>query len=203
MGDVELQDFAHHALDLLDTRIAKLYHFAAIDTNDVVVLLIAVRLLELRHVFSKLMLGHQIAIQQNLQGIVNRSTAYAVLLVFHVNVERFHIEMVVSTVDLFQDGKTFRCFTQTICFQIVLKDFFDFADRFFGHFSEGPKIALKGIRKALKKGLGYLVFSEYIPEYDARRNRHIEGVFRAKLRDLYTSIAKGQYLLLNAFYFVS
>jgi len=38
----EFQQAAHHALDLLDPRIAKLNYFAAINANDMVVLFVAV-----------------------------------------------------------------------------------------------------------------------------------------------------------------
>lgn len=86
MFDIKFQDIAHHALDLLNTRVAKLHHFTAINADYMIVLFIAVRFFKLRHVFAKLVFGYQIARNQKLQGVVNRSTTNAVLLVFHVDV---------------------------------------------------------------------------------------------------------------------
>lgn len=42
MDDAEFQQFTHRIFDLLDTRIAKLYHFATIQAYNVVMLLVAV-----------------------------------------------------------------------------------------------------------------------------------------------------------------
>ena len=55
---------AHHVLDLSDARIAKFHHAAAIQADDVVMLFIAIRFLKLRHIFAKLVFGHQVAGKQ-------------------------------------------------------------------------------------------------------------------------------------------
>ena len=59
--NVELEQITYHGLDLVDTRIAKLDHFATLDANNMVVLLIAVGFFKLGHVFPKLVFGNQVA----------------------------------------------------------------------------------------------------------------------------------------------
>ncbi len=84
--DFEFQKITHHTLDLMDTRIAEFNHFTAIDADNMVMLLIAIRFLKLGHVFTKLVFGHQIARNQQFQCIVNRSPAYAVFFIFHMDI---------------------------------------------------------------------------------------------------------------------
>lgn len=86
VGNLEFEDVAHHVLDLLEAGIAKFEHFSAIDTYEVVVLFEAVGFLVLRQVFAKLVLFHEVAIDQQLQGIVHRSPAHPVILGFHVDI---------------------------------------------------------------------------------------------------------------------
>lgn len=61
MLDLEFEQSAHHTLYLLDTWIAEFNHFSAINTDDMIVLFVAVRFLKLRHIFAKLVFGHQVA----------------------------------------------------------------------------------------------------------------------------------------------
>lgn len=124
MFDVEFEQFAHHALYLMDTRVAKLNNFAALNANDMVMLLVPVRLFKLRHVFAKLVFGHQIAGNQQFQGVVYRGAANAVLFIFHVDIQRFHIEMVVSGINFFKNSVALRRLAEAFVFEVSLKNFF-------------------------------------------------------------------------------
>ena len=57
----EFQNIAHHTLNLLNSGVTKLNYFAAIKTDNMIMLLVAIRFFELRHIFTNLMLGNEIA----------------------------------------------------------------------------------------------------------------------------------------------
>ncbi len=118
MRDPEIEQFPYHVLDLLHTRVAKLDHFAAVGADNVVVLLVAVRLFILRQVFPELVFFHQVAGHQQFQRIVHRGTAYAVVAVFHMDVQSLGIEVVGAFVNLFQDSEALGGFTKTVFFQL-------------------------------------------------------------------------------------
>lgn len=61
---VELQDFAGHFLNLLDSGITEFKHLVAIGTNQVIVLFVFVGLFKLGQIFPELMFGNQVAIEQ-------------------------------------------------------------------------------------------------------------------------------------------
>jgi hypothetical protein len=77
--DLEIQQFAHHGLDLLDAGITKLDDFAAIHAYQMVMLLKPVGLLILCKVFSKLVLGDEITADEQFKGIINSRPAHAVV----------------------------------------------------------------------------------------------------------------------------
>ena len=54
------------------------------------------------------MLDHQVAVEQQLDGVVQGGSADAVFVVFHSVIERFDVEMPVVGVDLLKDGKPLR-----------------------------------------------------------------------------------------------
>ena len=122
--DIKLQDITHHALDLLNPRIAELHYFTAINTDNMIVLFIPVRFLELGHVFAELMFSHQIARYQQFQRIIYRSAANTVFLILHVDIQRFHIKVIGARIYLFQNGKALRCFPKTFIFKLSLENLF-------------------------------------------------------------------------------
>ena len=83
---IKLQQIPHHVFNVLNPWVTKLQHLATIHTNQVIVLLEAVRLFVLRKVFAELVFFYQITTHQQFQGIVHRGTAYPVVLVGHVDV---------------------------------------------------------------------------------------------------------------------
>ena len=58
--NIEFKQFSNHTLNLMDTWVTEFYHFTAVDTNDVIMLMVAIRFLKLCHVFAKLVFGYQI-----------------------------------------------------------------------------------------------------------------------------------------------
>lgn len=87
MHHVEMQYFFHRFLNILNSRIAELDYFMAIGANQVIVLLETIRFFILRQVLAELMFTHQIALNQQVQGIVHRCPAYPVIVVLHTDVE--------------------------------------------------------------------------------------------------------------------
>lgn len=128
MQDFEVQDFTYGILDVLDTRVTELQYLVALDTDQMVVLLISVGLLKLGDVLTKLMLCHQVTFFQKVQSVVNRGPADAIVFVFHTDVESFYIKMSRPIIYLFQNGVPFRRFPQFLIFKVRRKDFFNLVE---------------------------------------------------------------------------
>lgn len=107
---------------MLDARVAELHNLAAIGADDVVVLFISVRFFVLGEIFSELVFFHQIAGYQQFQRIVHGSPADAVVAIFHVDIQRFRVEMVAALINFFQDREAFRRFAQAVAFQVAGKN---------------------------------------------------------------------------------
>jgi len=50
-------------------------------------------------------------------GVVNGGTRYSVLFIFHVDIQRLHIKMMIDRIYFFEYRKTFRRFPETFLFQ--------------------------------------------------------------------------------------
>ena len=61
----------------------------------------------LRAVVPKLVLDDQAAVEQEVDGVVECGTTDAVLVVFHLVVQRVDVKMSIGGVNLLEDGKTF------------------------------------------------------------------------------------------------
>ena len=59
----------------------------------------AKRFFVLSEIFTKLMTLHQIAMNQQFQGIINRSSTHPITLIFHVDIERFGVKMIRSVIN--------------------------------------------------------------------------------------------------------
>ena len=123
--DFEFEQFTHHALDLMDPGVAEFDHFATLNADNMVMLLISIAFFKLGRVFAKLVLGDQVTGDQQLQGIINSRPADPVILIFHMEIQGFHIEMVVSGIYLFQDRIAFRGFSEIFILKVSLKNFLD------------------------------------------------------------------------------
>ena len=118
----KIQQFAYHRFDILDARVAKLDDFSTMHTYRMVVLFEAVGLFVLREVFSELVFADQIAVDQEVKRVVNRGATDAVVLVFHVDIQRLGIEMVAATVYFFQNGVTFGRFPKAADFEVLAEN---------------------------------------------------------------------------------
>jgi len=110
--------------DVMDARITELDHLAGLRIDQMVMLPAVERFFILGNVPAELMLDHQVAVQKKLYRIVEGGPADLVVLVLHRDIQRFYVEMSVGVVDLFQDGKTFRCLAMTFFLQILFEDLF-------------------------------------------------------------------------------
>ena len=108
MRDFNAKLFLDRTLDFKQSRVAKLHHRFRLDVDEMVVLAELVRPLILCAVVPKLVLDDQAAVQQQVDGIVERGAANAVLVVFHLVVERVDVEVPVVRVNLLEDGETLR-----------------------------------------------------------------------------------------------
>jgi hypothetical protein len=93
---LEPQHGFYHILNLLNARVTELHHFTTILTYNVIMLTVFVRPFKVCDILAELMLGHQFAIKKYLNGIVERSAAYTVILVLHLNVKRLDIKVAIA-----------------------------------------------------------------------------------------------------------
>ena len=70
MGYLKIKQGLGGVLYLLNARITKLKYLFTIHTNQMIVLAELVGTLELRKILSKLMFGNQMAVQQQVNGVV-------------------------------------------------------------------------------------------------------------------------------------
>ena len=83
--DLDVKQLLQCGLDLLDTRVTKLKHFAGVGEDDVVVLLDPITLLVLRNLVAKLVFADEVAIDEQINGIVESRTTDAILVGGHVS----------------------------------------------------------------------------------------------------------------------
>jgi hypothetical protein len=126
--DIEIQQFTYHGLDIVDAGITKFHYLMAVGTDKVIMLPVAVRLFILCQVPAKLVLAGEVALYQQVERVVHGSPAYAVIFVFHADVEGFYIKMAVAGINFFKDGIPLRRFPQAFIFQICRKNFFHFRE---------------------------------------------------------------------------
>ena len=95
-------------LDVLKPGVAILQHLSCVEVNEMVVLPELVGTFILCAVVPELVLDHQIAVEQQLDGVVQGGAADTVFVVLHLVVERLNVEMAIGGIDLLKDGKAFR-----------------------------------------------------------------------------------------------
>lgn len=109
----------------MNPGITKFENLPGIKVNKVVVLLKFERFFELCTIVPELMLGNKVAVEQQIDGIVKRSAAHAVFVVFHLDIERFYIKMPVGIINLLENCKTFRRFPMPQLFKIFCEYLFN------------------------------------------------------------------------------
>ena len=118
MTDFVLHYGRYRLFYFMNPGIAKLINPAASSADDMVMLFARKGFLKLGDILSKLMLDNQSAIQQKFHGVVQRSPAYPVAVVFHVDIQRFDIEMSVPCINLIQNCESFGRFPVALLFNV-------------------------------------------------------------------------------------
>ena len=119
MRNLYPQLFFDGLLDLHKSWVAVFQHLTGVKINKVVVLPELVGMFVLGSVVAKLVLDHQIAVEQQLHGVVQGGATDAVFVVFHPVIERLDVEMPVDRVDLLKDGKPLRGFSEIVIVKII------------------------------------------------------------------------------------
>lgn len=128
MVHIEAKYFAHGRLDLLDARVAELKDLLTVLADQVVVLLVRVRLLKAGQVLAELMTGDQLRFQQQVNGIIQGGATDAKPFILHADKKRFDIEVFVHRVDLLQDSEALRGFSMPLGFEKSGEYLADFVD---------------------------------------------------------------------------
>ena len=118
MQNLDIKQLLQRSLDLLDARVTEFEHFAGVGEDHMIMLLDAVTLFVLRHLVAKLMLAHQIAIDEQVHGVVKSSAADAMPLRGHVRQQRIDVEVAVVRVDLLQNGKALRGLAVSVLLEV-------------------------------------------------------------------------------------
>src|SRR5690625_6332392 len=134
MGDMEVHKLAHHVFDLLYSRITEFQYFATVYTNDVIMLFESIRLFILSNIFAELMPLDEIGIDQEFQCIIYSRSAYPVILIFHLNIKSFCIEMVIPIVYFFQNRISLGGLAYFVFFQMGSENLFHLLVFFFVFF---------------------------------------------------------------------
>ena len=124
MAGFEIVQLAGCLYYFIDPWIAKFNYIPCSEINKMIMLHAMIGLLELGDILSKLMLHYKIAVQQQLNRIVQSCPADSVVFVFHENIQGFNIEMTIPRIDLIQNSKTFRSFPVTFAFEVFCKYLF-------------------------------------------------------------------------------
>ncbi len=108
MRNFDVERIFYKSPDLFDARIRKFHNLACFGIYKMIMLFKLVRSFELGTIIAELVLGHQTAIEQQFDRIVQSSTANPVLVILHANVKGLDIEMAIGIIDLFKYSKSFR-----------------------------------------------------------------------------------------------
>jgi hypothetical protein len=73
--------------------VSGLPYLSACGTDQMIVVFVSVCPLIFRHIPSKLMLHHQTAIQQQIDGIIESGSAHPEVLIYHGFIEGVHVKM--------------------------------------------------------------------------------------------------------------
>ena len=122
MKNIKVQNILCHFLDLHYARIAELMHLLTIAADQMIVLAVAVCFLELRLRLPKAMLAHQVALQQQVHGVVERSPAHPVVLALHAGVQAFDVEVPFVIVHLGKYGEPLGRFAMAVLLQVFAED---------------------------------------------------------------------------------
>lgn len=118
----DVENFFDGLLDGLNSRIAELEHFTGIGHDDVIVLFVEIRFFVVGLILAELVFADQLAIEQQFDGVVKCGAAYAIIFVFHFDIQILDIKMLFAVVNLAQYGVSLGCFAVPVGFEIVRKN---------------------------------------------------------------------------------
>ena len=133
--NVKVHQVGDGILNLLDAGVTKFDNLPAILTNQVIMLFALIGFFKLGDVLPKLMFDHQVAFQQQFNGIVQGSATDPVVFILHADVKRLYVEVVVPGVNFVQNGVSLGCFPMPTFFQVACENFFDSVFSFTTHHS--------------------------------------------------------------------
>lgn len=136
--NIETKNVSHHGLDLLHPGITELEHLTAVLANEVVVLLVGIRLFEQGHVLAELMPCDQVTGEQVLDRVVDGGPAHLRLFLLHVEIKRIDVEMIIERIYLAQDGEPFGSPSEVLFLQVISEHLLDFGN----HILSGGEWAL-------------------------------------------------------------
>ena len=119
MAGCEVVQLAGRFDNLFNAWVAEFYDIPGLHIDQMVMLHAMVGLFKLCDIPAKLMLDHEIAIQKQLNRVIQRGPAYTVVLVLHEYVKRLNIKVAIPGVYLIQDGIPLRRFTVSLLFKIL------------------------------------------------------------------------------------
>jgi hypothetical protein len=125
VGNFHIECLFNGLLYFLNPGITKLKHIPTFNADKMIVLLEFVRLFILGRLVAKLMLGNKAAVLQEFNCVVKRGAAHTVPVIFHPDVKRFNIKMTFRSINLTEDGKSFRGFTVSMLTQVFYKNPFN------------------------------------------------------------------------------
>jgi len=118
---LEIVQLTGRFYDLLDAGVTEFQYMPGIEIDQVIMLHAPVSFFKLGNVLAELVFDHQVAIEQQFNGIVQGSPADAVIFILHENIKRFNIEVSVPRVYFIQNGVAFRSFPVAFLFQVFRK----------------------------------------------------------------------------------
>ncbi len=129
--DFEFEHLPHGFFDFVQSGVAKFEYFAAIETDEVVVLPAAIGFFEDGGILPELVAKDEFALREQFEGIIDGGATDVVVFLLHEVVEPVGIEVVVPAVDFFEYGEAFGSAAQFVFEEVLLKNFFGFIEVFF------------------------------------------------------------------------
>ena len=114
--DFDIENFFNRLFDIFNSRITEFNHFTCVSQNDMIMLFVEIRFFIMCLILTKLMAPDQTAFQEQLYRVLQCCPAYPVILILHLYVQCFNIEVIVIVINFLKNGKSFRSFPMIVIF---------------------------------------------------------------------------------------
>lgn len=104
--------------------VTKLDNLPGISHNDMVMLPVEVGFFIMALVLAKLVPSYQAAFQQQFYRVIERSAAYTIVFIFHFDIQRFNVKMLLAVVYFLKYGIALRGFPVPFILQEFCKNVF-------------------------------------------------------------------------------